>query len=420
MVKSVSEFKFDMVANYVRTKKRLDVHKMLPYLEKNCNTVKVQNNKNNDDLIILFLKQSQYKNSNAGPGVMIEQGKIVKNVNSKAINTYNNIIKSCGNIPIKYNTKYLVLHQDFYDRNERESSLRTLYVSVSHVVNLNGKSRVLIAAYPEPRESAADIVHKAIEQENALARDHPYCKIVSNMKINDEHTIYLDISTFTQSLIKLYPMLDRQSLNEQLKYIFVGLQIKKVVKRSNNIFAHCATFDLGNFKNIRQVGLSKGTAILNNDIIYITDHDIDMRVKSINGTTPDYLVQLTIDGSTSFDYSGDVMKGRLTYAVRVFSTIIDPNNSNNNSINNNSKKDIGSFFSGLFSPVTSYIPEQPSSYMPPYTPQAGGAAFVGGLSEGMGTANSTDPCNDPTGWRISTICVVGGLFGDLGSGGESN
>lgn len=390
---------------------------MLSYLEKHCNSVNVQNNKNNDDLIILILQPSQYKKSNVGPGVIIEEGKIVKNVNSEAINTYNNIIKKCGRIPHKYDTKYLVPEEYFYDKYEGKSSLRTLHVIVSHVVLTNGKNRALVVFYPDIRETATDIVHKAIEQENVLARDHPYLKIISNAKINDEYSMHLDISTFTQSITNLYPMLDAQSLNEQLKHILLGLQINKVVKHSNNTFAHCTTFDLGSFKTIREVGLPKGSAILNNDIIHITNHEFDMRVRSIDGT-PDFLLQLVIDGSTSFHHAGNLMKGTFTYAVRTFSTSTDIININNNSINKNSKKDFGSFFSGLFDPATSYVPQVLNQQIPPYTPQAGGAAFVGGLSEGMGTANATDVCNNPTGWQNKVLCTVGGIIGDFGSGGE--
>jgi hypothetical protein len=424
MVKSLSEYKFDLFTNYVRTQyKNIDLDEMLSYLKRYSNTVKVNvndstNNKNNDDLRIISLKPSQYKKLNAGLGVIIENGTIVNNIGSEAIDTYNNIIESCGKIPRKHNTKYLVLHKAFYDTYERKSSLRTLHVTVSHVVNPKGKSRVLLAAYPEPLQSAVDIVNNAVQEKTELLKNNEYYKLVDKAKINDERNITIDLSDFTSSILKMYPHLDPQSLNGQLRSIIIGMKVNKIVKHNINSIVHCDTYDIGSYKNIiRTLGSTKGKAILNDDTIYINNHEFDMRVKSIDPNTLDHLVQLFITGSTSLDPTCDTHHGNFSFNVRVFSTSTDQNNSNNNNINKNSKKD---FFSGLFEPSTTYIPMSsiPIVTGPPYTAQQGGAAFCGGMNEGMGTANSTDPCEKPIGWQSKLLCAIGGIIGDAGSGAE--
>jgi hypothetical protein len=425
MVKSRSEYKFDIFTNYVRTKTKtpLDVDKMLSYLEIHCNRVNVQNNKNNDGLVIFVLKPNQYKNSNVGLGITIEEGKIVNNVRSVVTQTYNNIIKNCGSIPAKHNTKYLVIEQDFYDKYEGKSSLRTLHVMVSHVINNNGKSRVLVGFYPEIRESAVDIVNKAIEQENALVLDHPHYQTVNNAKIGDcLHTV-INISAFSQSLLNLYPKLDAQSLHEQLKQVIIGFEVKEVKKYKNNTFTHCATYDSGNYKQIKRIQEpSRGRATINNDIIHILEHSYFIRVKSKDDNAPDYIVNMIITGSTSLDYSCDLHKGKFTCQVRVCSTENEIINNNNRNINS---KDLFGFFSDFFSPPSSSSPPGPP-YIPPtqdiptqapITIGQFGQCLAAGIAVGLGTDKADNICDNITtsdyGAWGDVACLIGGALGDV-------
>lgn len=426
MVKSKSEYKFDIFANYVRTKIKtpLDVDKMLSYLERHCNRVNVQNNKNNDGLVIFVLKPNQYKNSNAGLGIIIEEGKIVNNFRSVVRQTYNNIIKNCGSIPTKYNTKYLVLQQDFYDKYEGKSSLRTLHVTVSHVINNNGKSRVLVGFYPEIRESAVDIVNKAIEQENALVLDHPHYKTVNNAKIGDYLHTVINISSFSQSLLNLYPKLDAQSLHEQLKQVIIAFEVKEVKKYNNNTFTHCITYDSGNYKQIKRIQEPpRGRATINNDNIHITEHSYYIRVKSKDDNARDYIVHLIISGSTSLDYSCDLHKGDFTCQVRVCSTESDTIINNNN--RNINSKGFFDFFSDLFSPPSSssppappYIPDtQNIPTQPPITIQQYGQCLAAGIAVGLGTDKADNICDNITTSHLGAGgdagCFFGGLLGDV-------
>ena len=426
MVKSKSEYKFDILANYVRTKTKtsLDVDKMLSYLERHCNrVVSVQNNKNNDCLVIVVIKQNQYKNSNVGLGMIIEEGKIVNNVRSVVKQTYNNIIKNCGPIPAKHNTKYLVLEQDFYDKYEGKSSLRTLHVMVSHVINSNGKSRVLVGFYPEIRESSVDIVNKAIEQENALVSDHPHYKTVNNAKIGDYLHTVINISSFSQSLLNLYPKLDAQSLHEQLKQVIIAFEVKEVKKYNNNTFTHCNTYDSGNYKQIKRIQEPpRGRATINNDIMHITEHSYYIRVKSKDDNAPDYIVNLILTGSTSLDYSCDLHKGKFTCQVRVCSTENEIINNNNRNINS---KGIFDFFSDFFSPPSSSSPPGPPYIpptldiptQPPITIQQFSQCLAAGIAVGLGTDKADNLCDNITtsdyGAGGDSACLIGGALGDI-------
>ncbi len=176
MVKSVSEYSFDVLTNYVRTReKSIDLDEMLSYLKRHSNTVKdpLATNNNKDELVFLVLKTKQYKNSKVDNGIIVKKGKIVKNISSAVIQNYNIILKKLGALPAMYNTKYMVLQHGLYDKYEGKSLVRMLNVFVSKV-NIDGKSRALVAFCPEPLQSADDIVNNAVQEKTELLKNNEY------------------------------------------------------------------------------------------------------------------------------------------------------------------------------------------------------------------------------------------------------
>lgn len=418
MVKTYSEYKFDIFTNYIRNKKNFNLSKMLSHLRRHSNTVvtvedSLTTNKNNDGLVIFVLKTSQYNNLTVSVGKIIEKGNVANNVSSDVTQTYNNIIKNCGHIPNKNNTKYLVLEQDFYDKNEGKSSLRILHVTVSHVINTNGKSRVLVGFYPEIRESVIDIVNKAIRQENALVLGHPQHTIVNNAKINDALHTVINISAFSSSLLQMYPQLDALSLHEQLKQVIIGFEIKSIKTYKNNTFTNCLTYDIGNYTQINRVkGAPRGHATINNNNIHINTHSYYLRVKTKGDNTPDYIVNIIISGNMSLDYSCNLHKGTFTYKARVWSTeIIEDRSIDNNNMNSKGWGDFINFFSpGSYVASASETPETP-----PMPAAQVGNCVSGGIAVGMGTDKLDDPCENPNTAGEDSACLIGGFLGDVAS-----